>query len=103
MPITCFMEKESIDLVGLEQLWHMTQMARWVTRRFPGTGWKSWNGVSGEVFTQARELGLLDTRHHRAYPAAYGTFLNAETITSLKIKRDFSIAEVVIDSRPDSR
>jgi len=55
------------------------------------------------VFSTARELGLLDIKYHRGPIQLFdGTVFNADPIAylnSLKIKRDFSIAEVVIDSR----
>jgi len=52
--------------------------------------------------TAARELGLLDIGIIAGL-SSYSMVLNADDpiayLNSLKIKRDFSIAEVVIDSR----
>lgn len=54
--------------------------------------------------TAARELGLLDMKYHRGPIQLFdGTVFNADDpiayLNSLKVKRDFSVAEVVIDSR----
>jgi len=53
--------------------------------------------------TAARELGLLDIGIIGPIQLFDGTVFNADDpiayLNSLKIKRDFSIAEVVIDSR----
>lgn len=89
-----------------EQLWHMTQMARWGDTPFP----RNWLEILERVCrvsvfsTAARELGLLDIKYHRGPIQLFdGTVFNADDpiayLNSLKIKRDFSIAEVVIDSR----
>jgi len=53
----------------------------------------------------ARELGLVDINYTKSGIQLFdGTPFNAEDpiayLNSLKIKRDFSIAEVVLDSRP---
>jgi len=86
-----------------EQLWQMTQMARWGDTRF-----RNWLEILERVCrvsvfsTAARELGLLDKYHRGPIQLFDGSVFNADPITylnSLKIKRDFSIAEVVIDSR----
>lgn len=89
-----------------EQLWHMTQMARWGDTPFP----RNWLEILERVCrvsvfsTAARELGLLDIKYHRGPIQLFdGTVFNADDpiayLNSLEIKRDFSIAEVVIDSR----
>jgi bicarbonate transport system ATP-binding protein len=89
-----------------EQLWHMTQMARWGNTPFP----RNWLEILERVCrvsvfsTAARELGLLDIKYHRGPIQLFdGSVFNADDpiayLNSLEIKRDFSIAEVVIDSR----
>ena len=89
-----------------EQLWHMTQMARWGDTPFP----RNWLEILERVCrvsvfsTAARELGLLDIKYHRGPIQLFdGSVFNADDpiayLNSLEIKRDFSIAEVVIDSR----
>ncbi len=89
-----------------EHLWHMAQMARWGDTPFP----RNWLEILERVCrvsvfsTAARELGVLDIKYHRGPIQLFdGTVFNADDpiayLNSLKIKRDFSIAEVVIDSR----
>ena len=89
-----------------EQLWQMTQMARWGDTPFP----RNWLEILERVCrvsvfsTAARELGLLDIKYHRGPIQLFdGSVFNADDpiayLNSLEIKRDFSIAEVVIDSR----
>ena len=89
-----------------EQLWHMTQMARWGDTPFP----RNWLEILERVCrvsvfsTAARELGLLDIKYHRGPIKLFdGSVFNADDpiayLNSLKIKRDFSIAEVILDSR----
>ncbi|HEY9845230.1 MAG TPA: nitrate ABC transporter ATP-binding protein, partial [Candidatus Caenarcaniphilales bacterium] len=89
-----------------EHLWHMAQMARWGDTPFP----RNWVEILERVCrvnvfsTAARELGLLDVKYHRGSIKLFdGTVFNADDpiayLNSLKIKRDFSIAEVDIDSR----
>jgi len=74
-----------------------------VTRRFQELVGNPGTGVSGVFSTAARELGLLDKYHRGPIQLFDGTVFNADDpiayLNSLKIKRDFSIAEVVIDSR----
>lgn len=88
-----------------EQLWQMTQMARWGDTTFP----RNWLEILERVCrvsvfsTAARELGLLDIKYHRGPIQLFdGTVFEADDpiayLNSLEIKRDFSIAEVVIDS-----
>jgi len=89
-----------------EHLWHMTQMARWGDTPFP----RNWVEILERVCRvnvfsiAARELGLLDVKYHRGAIKLFdGTVFNADDpiayLNSLKIKRDFSIAEVDIDAR----
>lgn len=89
-----------------EHLWHMTQMARWGDTPFP----RNWVEILERVCRvnvfsiAARELGLLDVKYHRGAIKLFdGAVFNADDpiayLNSLKIKRDFSIAEVDIDAR----
>ena len=88
-----------------EHLWHMTQLARWGHTPFPS----NWLEILERtcrvnVFsTAARELGLLDTKYNRGKIKLFdGTQFDADDpvayLNSLKIKRDFSIAEIVLGS-----
>jgi bicarbonate transport system ATP-binding protein len=89
-----------------EHLWHMVQMARWGDTPFP----RNWLEILERVCrvsvfsTAARELGLLDIKYHRGPIQLFdGSVFNADDpiayLNSLEIKRDFSIAEVILDSR----
>jgi bicarbonate transport system ATP-binding protein len=89
-----------------EQLWHMTQMARWGDTPFP----RNWVEVVEktcrvDVFsTAARELGLSEVSYSRGEIQLFdGVPFNAEDpiayLNSLKIKRDYTMAEIVMDSR----
>ncbi|ARV61835.1 bacitracin ABC transporter ATP-binding protein [Nostocales cyanobacterium HT-58-2] len=89
-----------------EHLWMMTQMARWGDIPFP----RNWLEILERVCrvnvfsTAARELGLLDIKYHRGPIQLFdGTVFNADDpiayLNSLAIKRDFSVAEVVFNSR----
>jgi bicarbonate transport system ATP-binding protein len=88
-----------------EHLWHMTQLARWGHTPFP----RNWVEIMERVCrvsvfsTAARELGLLDVKYTTGSIAMFdGTTFTADDpigyLNRLKIKRDFSIAEVVLDS-----
>ncbi|HEY9740969.1 MAG TPA: nitrate ABC transporter ATP-binding protein [Coleofasciculaceae cyanobacterium] len=88
-----------------EHLWHMTQLARWGHTPFP----RNWVEIMERVCrvsvfsTAARELGLLDVKYTSGAIAMFdGTTFTADDpigyLNRLKIKRDFSIAEVVLDS-----
>lgn len=88
-----------------EHLWHMTQLARWGHTPFP----RNWVEIMERVCrvsvfsTAARELGLLDVKYTTGSIAMFdGTTFTADDpigyLNNLKIKRDFSIAEVVLDS-----
>ncbi|MBD2577707.1 nitrate ABC transporter ATP-binding protein [Oscillatoria sp. FACHB-1406] len=90
-----------------EQLWHMVELARWEHTPFP----RNWLEILERVCrvtafsTAARELGILDTKYHKGAIELFdGTKFDAEDpigyLNNLKIKRDISIAEVVLDSRP---
>lgn len=90
-----------------EHLWMMTQMARWGDIPFP----RNWLEILERVCrvnvfsTAARELGLLDIKYHRGPIQLFdGSVFNADDpiayLNSLDIKRNVSVAEVVIDSRP---
>ncbi|HIK40144.1 nitrate ABC transporter ATP-binding protein [Thermoleptolyngbya sp. M55_K2018_002] len=90
-----------------EHLWMMTQMARWGEIPFP----RNWMEILERVCrvsvfsTAARELGILDIKYHRGPITLFdGATFDAEDpiayLNSLEIKRDFSVAEVAIDSRP---
>lgn len=89
-----------------EHLWQMTQMARWGDVPFP----RNWLEILERVCrvsvfsTAARELGVLDMKYNRGTIQLFdGTKFDAEDpigyLNNLKIKRDFSVAEVVIDAR----
>lgn len=88
-----------------EQLWIMTQLARWGDTPFP----RNWVEILervcrvGVFSTAARELGL-DTSYTRSAIQLFdSTPFNADDpiayLNSLPIKQDFSVAEVAIDSR----
>ncbi len=88
-----------------EHLWMMTQMARWNHLPFP----RNWVEIlervcrMGVFSTAARELGL-DVNYSRGSIQLFdGITFNADDpigyLNHLAIKRDFSIAEVVLDSR----
>ncbi|MCP2731397.1 ABC transporter ATP-binding/substrate-binding protein [Limnofasciculus baicalensis] len=88
-----------------EQLWHMTQLARWDHTPFP----RNWVEILERVCrvrvfsTAARELGLVDISYTKGAIELFdGIPFNAEDplgyLNRLRIKRDFSIAEVVIDA-----
>jgi bicarbonate transport system ATP-binding protein len=90
-----------------EHLWIMTQMARWGDTPLP----RNWVEILervcrvGVFSTAARELGLSDITYSRGPIQLFdGTPFNADDpiayLNSLAIKRDFSVAEVAIDSRP---
>jgi bicarbonate transport system ATP-binding protein len=87
-----------------EQIWIMSQLARWGETPLP----RNWVEVVERVCrvrvfsTAARELGL-DISYTRQPIQLYdGTPFNADDpvayLNSLQIKRDFSIAEVVLDA-----
>jgi bicarbonate transport system ATP-binding protein len=89
-----------------EHLWMMTQMARWGDIPFP----RNWLEILERVCrvsvfsTAARELGILDMKYHRGPIQLFdGVSFDAEDpityLNHLKIKRDFSIAEVALDDR----
>lgn len=90
-----------------EQLWHMTQLARWGHTPFP----RNWVEILerickvGVFSTAARELGLLDVKYSTGSIKLFdGSTFNVEDpisyLKELEIKRDFSIAEVILDARP---
>lgn len=87
-----------------EHLWHMTQLARWGHTPFP----RNWLELLERVCrvsvfsTAARELGLLDMKYNRGKIELFdGTTFDADDpidyLNNLKIKRDFSIAEIILD------
>ncbi|MBW4680476.1 MAG: nitrate ABC transporter ATP-binding protein [Microcoleus vaginatus WJT46-NPBG5] len=89
-----------------EHLWHMVQMARWGDVPFP----RNWLEILERVCrvsvfsTAAREIGVLDVKYNRGSIQLFdGTTFNTDDpigyLNSLEIKRDFSIAEVILDSR----
>jgi bicarbonate transport system ATP-binding protein len=90
-----------------EQLWHMTQLARWDHTPFP----RNWVEILERVCRvrafsiAARELGLVDISYTKGTIELFdGVPFNADDpiayLNNLAIKRDFSVAEVAIDSRP---
>ncbi|MGB3201666.1 MAG: nitrate ABC transporter ATP-binding protein [Nodosilinea sp.] len=87
-----------------EHLWHMTQLARWGDVPFP----RNWLEILERIVrvdvysTAARELGLLDAKFTRGSIHLFdGTDFDAEDpigyLNSLAIKRDITIAEVLLD------
>lgn len=89
-----------------EHLWMMTQMARWGDIPFP----RNWLEILERVCrvsvfsTAARELGLLDIKYHRGPIQLFDdSVFNADDpiayLNNLTIKRNFSVAEVVLNSR----
>ena len=88
-----------------EQLWHIVQMARWGHTPFP----RNWVEILerlcavGAFSTAARELGLSEISYSRGAIQLFdGTKFDTEDpigyLNSLKIKRDFTVTEVVLDS-----
>jgi len=87
-----------------EQIWIMTQLARWGDTPFP----RNWVEIVERVCrvrvfsTAARELGLDISYTRQPIQLFDGKPFNADDpigyLNSLAIKRDFSIAEVVLDS-----
>jgi len=84
-----------------EQLWHMTQMARWGEVPFP----RNWVEVMEKICrvdvftTAARELGLMEITYSRGPIQLFdgSTFTTDDPIgylNSLKIKRDFTMSEI---------
>uniref|UniRef100_B8HN95 Nitrate ABC transporter, ATPase subunits C and D n=1 Tax=Cyanothece sp. (strain PCC 7425 / ATCC 29141) TaxID=395961 RepID=B8HN95_CYAP4 len=90
-----------------ETLWTMTQLARWGDIPFP----RNWMEILERVCrvsvfsTAAREVGLMDSTYSRGPIRLFdGSVFKSEDdpidyLNSLKIKRDFSVAEVVLDTR----
>ncbi|MGH1395578.1 MAG: nitrate ABC transporter ATP-binding protein [Trichormus sp.] len=87
-----------------EQMWIMTQLARWGDTPFP----RNWVEIVERVCrvrvfsTAARELGLDISYTRQPIELFDGTPFNADDpiayLNSLEIKRDVSVAEVVLDS-----
>lgn len=88
-----------------EHLWHMTQLARWGHTPFP----RNWVEIMERVCrvnvfsTAARELGVLDVKYTSGSLQMFdGTVFTADDpisyLNNLKIKRDFSVAEVILDT-----
>ncbi|MBD2512967.1 ABC transporter substrate-binding protein [Nostoc muscorum FACHB-395] len=87
-----------------EQIWIMSQLARWGDTPFP----RNWVEVVERVCrvrvfsTAARELGLDISYIRQPIQLFDGTPFNADDpiayLNNLKIKRDFSVAEVVLDA-----
>lgn len=90
-----------------EQLWHITQLARWGHTPFP----RNWVEILERVCrvsvfsTAARELELMDVKYTSGSIKMFDgiTFTADDPIgylNSLEIKQDFSIADIILDSRP---
>ncbi|TAE54016.1 MAG: bacitracin ABC transporter ATP-binding protein, partial [Nostocales cyanobacterium] len=87
-----------------EQTWIMTQLARWGETPFP----RNWVEIVervcrvGVFSTAARELGLDISYTRQPIQFFDGKPFNADDpfayLSSLEIKRDFSVAEVVLDT-----
>ena len=87
-----------------EHLWHMTQLARWGDVPFP----RNWLEILERIVrvdvysTAARELGLLDAKFTRGSIHLFdGIDFDAEDpigyLNSLAIKRDITIADVLLE------
>jgi bicarbonate transport system ATP-binding protein len=89
-----------------EQLWHMAQMARWGDTPFP----RNWVEILERlcrisVFSNAaRELGLEITYNREPIRLFDGTTFTADDpinyLNNLDIKRNFTMADIVLDARP---
>lgn len=89
-----------------EQLWHMVQLARWADSPFP----RNWVEILervcglGSFSTAARELGLNMTYQRTPISLFDERDFNAEDpidyLNQLVIKRDFTMADVLLDSQP---
>lgn len=89
-----------------EQLWHMAQMARWADTPFP----RNWVEILERlcrvsVFsTAARELGLDITYSRTPIQLFDGTTFSADDpidyLNQLDIKRNFTMADIILDTRP---
>ncbi|CAN1212143.1 nitrate ABC transporter ATP-binding protein [Tumidithrix helvetica PCC 7403] len=88
-----------------EQLWIMTQMARWATVPFP----RNWVEILERICsvsafsTAARELGMLEVGYKRPPIQLFdGSIFNTDDpigyLNSLEIKSDIHIADVIIDT-----
>jgi bicarbonate transport system ATP-binding protein len=87
-----------------EQTWIVTQLARWGHTPFP----RNWVEIIericrvGVFSTAARELGLDVSYTRQPLKLFDGTVFNADDplgyLNSLPIKRDFSVAEVILDA-----
>jgi bicarbonate transport system ATP-binding protein len=87
-----------------EQIWIMTQLARWGETPFP----RNWVEIVervcrvGVFSIAARELGMDISYSRQPINLFDGTPFNAEDpityLNSLQIKRDFSVAEVILDT-----
>ncbi len=88
-----------------EHLWQMVQMARWGEIPFP----RNWVEILERVCrvsvfsTAARELGLSEITYSRGAIQLFdGSTFNTEDplgyLNSLAIKRDFTVADVIIDT-----
>ena len=87
-----------------EQIWIMTQLARWGETPFP----RNWVEIVervcrvGVFSTAARELGLDISYTRQPIQLFDGKPFNSDDpfayLTSLDIKRDFSVAEVILDA-----
>ncbi len=90
-----------------EHLWHMVELARWGYTPFP----RNWVEILervcrvGVFSTAARELGLSDLSYSSGPIHMFdGTVFTADDpivyLNSLTIKRDFTMADVVLASNP---
>jgi len=88
-----------------EQLWIMTQMARWATVPFP----RNWVEILERICnvsafsTAARELGMLEVGYKRPPIQMFdGNIFNTDDpigyLNSLEIKSDIHIADVIVDT-----
>jgi bicarbonate transport system ATP-binding protein len=92
-----------------EHLWMLTQMARWGEIPFPRNYVEILERVCrvGVFSTAARELGYADVSYQRQSIELFdGIPFNADDplayLNQLAIKRDFSVAEISLDQRPQA-
>lgn len=90
-----------------EHLWHMVELARWGYTPFP----RNWVEILervcrvGVFSTAARELGLSDLSYSSGPIQMFdGTVFTADDpiayLNGLTIKRDFTMADVVLEAKP---
>ncbi|MGB7415586.1 MAG: nitrate ABC transporter ATP-binding protein [Thermosynechococcaceae cyanobacterium] len=89
-----------------EQLWHMVELARWGDTPFP----RNWVEILerlcriGVFSNAARELGLEISYSRQPIQLFDGTTFTADDpidyLNHVEIKRDFTMADIILDARP---